>query len=243
MNDKKVVLVTGASRGIGRAIALEFGRRGFMVLVNYVREQEKAAATAAAIVETGGTARCLQADVGDPAQVDRMIDDIAAREGRIDVLVCNAGLARDAAILRMAPDAWQAVLQTNLTGTFLVLQRCVGLMARRKEGAVVTVGSIAGVRGAAGAANYASAKAGVAALTKSASRELGRFNIRVNAVFPGFHLTDLGRSVPEAYVRRAREESVLGCTTSLDELAAFVVFLAGTQTVSGQLFNWDSRII
>jgi len=243
MGRRKIVLITGASRGIGRALALAFGRHEYAVIVNYLREKEKAVLVVDEIARSGGCARSVRADVGDPVQVQRMIETIAAQEGRIDVLVNNAGVARDGGILRITPQEWNIVLQTNLTGAFFVMQQCARMMVKQKEGAIINIASIAGLRGAPGAANYASAKAGISALTKSAAKELGRFNVRVNAVMPGFHLTDMGQSVPGAYVRRAKEDSVLGCTTAGDEMAAFIVFLAGMRTVSGQIFNWDSRII
>jgi 3-oxoacyl-[acyl-carrier protein] reductase len=243
MSNGKVVLITGASRGIGREMALAFGHAGHTVLVNFLKEKEKAAAVKKEIEARGGTAMLYPADISDRGEVAGLVAGAVKEFGRIDVLVHSAAINRDRSILKMSADEWDGVIRTDLSGAFYVLQACAGVMIKRKEGSIVTIASLAGLRGAYGAANYAAAKAGVIGLTRSAARELGRFNVRINAVLPGFHLTDMGKSLPDSYVQRAREESVLGCTTDIRELAQFVVMLTALRTVSGQVLNIDSRII
>ena len=143
----------------------------------------------------------------------------------------------------MPPADWQDVMRTNLDGAFFLTRDCGALMAKNGGGAIINIASVLGLRGAAGSANYAASKAGLVALTKSAAIELGRFGVRVNAVLPGFHLTDMGKTASKDYLERARAESVLGMTTDIAELAAFIVFLSKSLSVSGQVFNWDSRIL
>ncbi len=239
VNNRKVVLVTGASRGIGKRIALEFGRSGWMVVVNFLKEKEKALSVASEIECLGGSARALQADVSDEASVAAMLKDI----GQIDVLINNAAVCHDRTILKMTPEEWRSVLATDLEGAFYLLQQCGRAMVRRKEGSIISIASVVGMRGGYGNANYAAAKAGLIALTKTAAREFGRFGVRVNAVLPGFHATDMSGKVPKEYVENVLSESVLHTTTDIDELARFIVLLSQMRTVSGQVFNWDSRIV
>ena len=163
--------------------------------------------------------------------------------GRIDVLVNNAGITRDRTILKMTDEEWEDVVRVNLNGAFWCLRDCSKAMIERKEGAIINISSIVAVRGSVGNANYAASKAGLIALTKSAAKELGRFNIRVNAVLPGFHLTDMGRAVWGKYEERIRSEHTLGRLTDIRELAQFVLFTAKQKSASGQVFNFESRVI
>jgi 3-oxoacyl-[acyl-carrier protein] reductase len=243
MEQKPVVLITGASRGIGKSIALEFGKNDYTVIINFLKEKEKALAVAQTIVMNGGRARAVAADVSDSAAVRTLVSDIEANESRLDVLVNNAGLTKNRSLVKMSDDEWEKIIATDLSGPFYVIRECAQLMARIKGGSIINMGSILGFRGAFGSANYAGAKAGLVGLTKSTAIELGRFNVRVNMVLPGFHLTDMGAGASDKYIEKARLDSVLGVTTDLDEFARFVVFLSQTKTVSGQVFNFDSRIL
>lgn len=243
MNSKLTALITGASRGIGREIALEFSRAGYSIILNYKNEKAKAESVAEEIKNAGGDAFVFQADIADSSSVKNLINNIVKTKNHIDVLINNAGICRDRTILKMSLQEWKEVIDTNLSGSFYVLQECAKIMVKQKSGSIINIASITGCRGSIGNANYTSSKAGLLALTKSAARELGRFNIRVNAILPGFHLTDMGQSAPLNYQEKISQESVLGLTTDIKELSKFVVFLAGMKTISGQIFNCDSRII
>ena len=185
----------------------------------------------------------IKADVAKSKEVRAMVGEVIRKWGRIDVLVNNAGITRDRTILKMTDEEWEDVIRVNLNGAFWCLRDCSRAMIERKEGAIINISSIVAVRGSVGNANYAASKAGLISLTKSAAKELGRFNVRVNAVLPGFHLTDMGRAVWGKYEERIRSEHALGRLTDIGELARFVLFLAKQKSVSGQVFNFESRVI
>jgi 3-oxoacyl-[acyl-carrier protein] reductase len=237
------VLVTGASRGIGRALALAFGRAGHSVGINYRARHAEAESVLSEIQGMGARSELFQADVSDPDQARALVEGVVSRWGRLDGLINNAGITRDRAILNMSPGEWREVLDVNLSGPFWCLQAAARFMAREKAGFILNVGSIVGVRGASGCANYAAAKAGLLGLTKSAARELGRFNVRVNAVLPGFHPTEMSESLPPAQKDRVAAAHVLGRCTDLADLCRLALTLAESPTISGQVFNADSRIL
>lgn len=241
--DSPVALVTGASRGIGREIALAFARDGFRVAVNFSESEAKAKEVEKALTQLGGQPLLIKADVAKSKEVHAMVGEVIKNWGRIDVLVNNAGITRDRTILKMTDEEWEDVLRVNLNGAFWCLRDCSKAMIERKDGAIINISSIVAVRGSVGNANYAASKAGLIALTKSAAKELGRFNIRVNAVLPGFHLTDMGRTVWGKYEERIRSEHALERLTDIGELAQFVIFLAKQKSASGQVFNFESRVI
>jgi 3-oxoacyl-[acyl-carrier protein] reductase len=234
----KSVLITGASRGIGRTLALAFGQAGYAVGVNYAKEREKAEAVVAGLPQ----ALALPCDVRDSLKVRQMIDRFVSTYGRLDVLINNAGINRDRTILKMTNGEWNDVVDTNLNGVFWCLREAARVMSKAKAGAIVNIASILALRPSVGTANYAAAKAGVVALTKTAARELGRFNLRVNAVLPGFHQTDMGAGLPAEEIERVQKEHALGRSTEASDLASFVIALAENASVSGQVFNVDSRM-
>jgi len=240
--ESPVALVTGASRGIGREIALAFARDGFRVAINFYESQLKAEEVQQAMAQRQSL--LIKADVAKSQEVHDMVSEVIKNWGRIDVLVNNAGIARDRTILKMSDSEWEDVQKVNLNGAFWCLRDCAKVMVELKEGAILNIASIAAVRGGSvGNANYAASKAGLIALTKSAAKELGRFNIRVNAILPGFHLTDMGMTVWKKYEERVRSEHTLGRLTDLSELAQFVLFLAKQKSVNGQVFNFENRVI
>ena len=241
--DRRVVIVTGASRGLGRETALQFGRAGCRVVVNYREREGDAQAVAGAINRRGGEAVAIRADVGQSDQVDAMVDETIRRWGAVDTLVNNAGIVRDALTLKMDEADWDSVMVTNLKGPFLCIRAVARTMMRRHSGHIISVASIAGVRGREGQANYASSKAGLIGLTKAAAQELGRSNIQVNCVLPGYLSTDMGTASPESVHARVLGESALGRTSTTAEVAAFILHLSIMKSVSGQVFNLDSRIL
>jgi 3-oxoacyl-[acyl-carrier protein] reductase len=240
---KRVVIVTGASRGLGRAIALSFGARGDRLVVNYRERETEAEAVARDIVKAGGDAFAVRANVRDSEAVGEMISRITDRWGRIDILVNNAGMTADGLCLRMSEEDWDRVLGTNLTGPFHCIRAVSNVMSEQKDGQIINISSIVGLQGREGQANYSAAKAGLIGLTRAAARELGRFNIRVNAVLPGYLPTDMGGEVTKSIKKRILRENVLGRVSDPREVAEFVLHLASMRNVSGQVFNLDSRTI
>ena len=239
--DRSTVLVTGGSGGIGRAICLEFGRAGWRVGVHYHTRQQEAERTAATIKTSGSESIVLQADLRNPQQVDAMIGACAARWSRLDVMVCNAGQARSGLLLRLRPEDWASIIETNLTGTFHCLKSAGAVMLSQKHGAVIVVSSFAGIQGRPGQAAYAASKAGLLGLVKSAAREWGQGNVRINAVLPGWHQTAL--SGPAMPAPAAQDDHALGRSPDLAEVARSVYHLALLQDISGQIWNLDSRIL
>jgi len=236
----RVVMVTGASRGLGRAIAVGFGRAGDRVVVNYRTDAAEAERTVRAVEEAGGTAIPYQADVRDAKNVAAMVAATVDRWGRLDVLVCNAAVTEDSLVLRLSDEAWDTVVATTLSGAFHCLQQAGAVMQSQRAGAIILIGSLAGLQGRAGQAPYAAAKAGLLGLMKTAAREWGAAGVRVNAILPGWHATALTGFIDDP--APAPFEPVLGHGTTLEAAAAFVVALAAMPDVSGQIFTLDSRI-
>jgi 3-oxoacyl-[acyl-carrier protein] reductase len=233
---RKVALVTGASRGLGAHVARALAGAGYRVAVNYRRDEEAARRVAAELPE----GLSIRGDVGSAAEVSGMAGLLEERWGRLDVLVNNAGIVRDALLLALGEEDWDQVMRTNLAGCFHTTKLLSPLMALSGGGHVVNVSSRAAFRGGAGQAAYSASKAALLGLTASAARELAGDNIRVNAVLPGYMATDMGRSRPGA-VKRARKESLLGRLADPGEAASFVAWLAGTEGITGQVFSLDSR--
>lgn len=241
--DRRVIIVTGASRGLGRALALQFGRTGDRVVVNYRERDEEARSVAQEIDESGGEAMAFRADVRLGDRVEAMIKSTVDRWGAIDVLVNNAGIARDGLAVRLSEDDWDVVMDSNLKGPFLCIRAVSKVMMNQRSGHIISISSISGVQGRAGQANYAASKSGLIGLTKAAAKELGRFNIRVNAVLPGFVPTDMGKALSDERAAVIVNACALGRTSESSEISAFIHHLSLMQNVSGQVFNLDSRIL
>jgi 3-oxoacyl-[acyl-carrier protein] reductase len=224
--DGQVVLVTGASRGIGRAAALAFGSRGATVAVNYLSAEAEAAAVVTAIESSGGRAEAVRADVRDGRAVRAMTDDLVRRHGRIDVLVNNAGITRDALAPMMDDEEWDDVLAVNVGGAFRVSRAVARPMMLAGRGRIINVSSVAGTKGGRGQANYAASKAALEGFTRSLAVELAPKGILVNAVAPGVIVTDMSRRVREEGEAEILSKVLLRRYGTVEEVAEVIVFLA-----------------
>lgn len=240
---KGVVLVTGASRGLGKAIALRFGNGSHKVVVHYKERACEAAAVVESIRASDGEAIAVRADVRIATEVDAMVAETVKRWGRIDILVNNAGLTRDGLVLRMNQTDWDDVIGTNLTGPFHCIRAVAEVMTKNNDGHIISIASIAGLQGREGQANYSASKAGLIGLTRACAREFGRFNIKVNAILPGYLPTAMGEKISEVMVNRIVRTNALGRVSNPNEVADFVHHLSGMRDVSGQVFNLDSRVL
>ncbi len=238
-----VALVTGASRGIGRATALALASQGAKVVVNYASSSTAAEEVVKTITEAGGNAIALQADVSNSDQVDALIKNTLEKFGRIDVLVNNAGITRDTLLLRMKPEDWQAVIDLNLTGVFLCTRAVSKIMLKQKSGRIINITSVAGQMGNPGQANYSAAKAGVIGFTKTVAKELATRGITVNAVAPGFIATDMTSGLQSEEILKYIP---LGRYGEPEEVAGMIRFLAADPAaayITGQVFNVDGGMV
>ena len=231
----KVAIVTGASRGIGRAIATGLAARGAIVVA--AARGANADDTVAAIRAAGGTAMPVSLDVTEPGAIERVVASVLEAHGRIDILVNNAGIARDQLMLRMKREDWDQVLATNLTAAFTTVQAVIKPMIRQRSGRIISISSVVGQMGNAGQANYAASKAGLIGLTKSMARELASRNITVNAVTPGFVATDMTKAIAEKTQGGWIEHIPLGRMGTPDDVASAVCFLASDEAsyITGQV--------
>jgi len=243
--DGKVAVVTGASSGIGRAIALELAKRGASVVVNYRRSADAADDVVEAIQERGGQAVAVQADVGAIDQAAELVKKAVDTFGAIDILVNNAGTTRDQLLMLMSEDDWDVVLRTNLKGMFNCCKAAARKMMRQRSGRIVNISSVSGIAGQAGQTNYAASKAGVIGFTKSLAKELGARGITVNAVAPGFVLTKLTSVLSEDLKKRAIEATPLGRMGQPEEIAYAVAFLASERAafITGEVLTVDGGLV
>jgi 3-oxoacyl-[acyl-carrier protein] reductase len=239
----RVAIITGASRGIGRAIALALAAEGASVTVNYASSSSAAEEVVAAITDAGGNAIAFQADVSKVDQVETLLDKTLEKFGRVDVLVNNAGITRDTLLLRMKPEDWQAVIDLNLTGVFLCTRAVSKVMLKQRAGRIINIASVAGQMGNPGQANYSAAKAGVIGFTKTVAKELASRGITVNAVAPGFISTDMTSGLKSDEILKYIP---LGRYGEPEEVAGMVRFLAtdpAAAYITGQVFNVDGGMV
>ena len=245
----RVAIVTGGATGLGRATAIEFAQRGTAVAINYVDLPERDVAAQALLTETairalGVPVYCARCDVRSHAEVDKFVTAVRERLGGVHYLVNNAGVTHDGALWRLEPEAWQEVLDVNLTGAFNCIQAVAQPMRAQRFGKIVNVASHQAFRPGFGIANYAASKAGLIGLTKSAAVDLGPSNVNVNAVAPGFVKTDLLSKLPREVLERAEHESVLGRVAEPEDVARVIVFLCGeaARHITGQVIVVDGGL-
>jgi len=237
---KKVALVTGASRGIGKGVALELADAGYDVVINYVSSAAPAQAVVDEIKAKGVEAKAIQFDVSDKEQVEKAIVEILEEFGRIDVLVNNAGITRDNLIIRMDSDAWEAVINTNLNSVFYVTKPVVKAMMKQRSGAIINMASVCGVYGNAGQTNYSAAKAGVIGFTKALAKEVASRGITVNAVAPGFVETDMTHGLDTEKIAENIPLKKLG---QVSDIAKTVRFLAEDgKYITSQVISVDGGL-
>lgn len=241
MLEEKVALVTGAGRGIGRAIALTLAAKGAFVIVNYNGSKEKAEETVDLIGKAGGKAVAYGCNVADFAACGEMIKALVSQYGHIDILVNNAGITRDNLLMKMSEEDFDRVLSVNLKGCFNTMKHLSRQLLKQRSGKIINISSVTGIMGNAGQANYCASKAGIIGLTKSAARELGSRGINVNAVAPGFIETEMTGVLPESIKETMKERILLGRTGSAKEVADVVAFLASDEAsyITGQVISVD----
>lgn len=237
--DGKIAVVTGGSRGIGKALCLRLARMGAVVVVNYVSRPDAAEATVASIQEAGGNAVACQFDVADSEQVKSAFKKILADFGRVDILVNNAGITRDGLIAMMKEQAWDEVIDTNLKGAFNCIKAVSRPMMKQRWGRIVSITSVIGFAGNAGQANYAAAKAGMVGLTRSVAKELASRGVTVNGVAPGYIDTDMTKELAEEVTEKIKAEIPMNSLGTVEDVAAAVAYLVSEEAryVTGQFIH------
>ena len=243
--DGKCALVTGASRGIGRAVALKLASEGAKVALNFAGNEAAAEAVKQEIEAAGGEAILVKANVADEAAVQEMVQKTTDAFGRIDILVNNAGITRDGLLARMKEEDWDAVLSTNLKGVFLTTKAVAKVMMKQRAGRIVNMASVVGITGNAGQANYAAAKAGVIGFTKTIAKELASRGVTANAVAPGFIATDMTAVLSDKAKEAALAGIPLGRMGTPEDVSAAVLFLVSDQAsyITGQVLNVDGGMV
>ena len=243
MLENKVALVTGAGRGIGRAIAIALAEEGAEVIVNYNGSEERAKEVQQTIEENGGKASIYKCNVSDFEACETMIREIVKEHGHLDILVNNAGITKDGLIMKMKEEDFDRVLNVNLKGTFNTIRHSARQMLKQRSGKIINISSVSGILGNVGQANYAASKAGVIGLTKTMARELGSRGITVNAIAPGFVDTEMTEVLSEEIRENACKQIILGRFGKPEDIANAAVFLAKNSYITGQVLNVDGGMI
>ncbi|MBQ9504667.1 MAG: 3-oxoacyl-[Lachnospiraceae bacterium] len=239
MMEKRVALVTGAGRGIGREVAIELAKEGYYVIVNYAHSDTAAKECVEQIKQDGGEAECVKFDVADFKEVEECAGEIIKRLGHVDILVNNAGITRDNLLIGMKEEEFDAVINTNLKGTFNTMRHFAKFMLKAKWGRIINIASISGVMGNPGQANYSASKAGVIGLTRSVAKELARKGITVNAVAPGYVETEMTEALSDKAREGIMAQIPAGRGGNVSDIANAVVFLASEKSsyITGQVIE------
>jgi 3-oxoacyl-[acyl-carrier protein] reductase len=234
-------IVTGGSLGIGAAIAIKLAEDGANVAINYRRHDAEAKEVVAKIEALGRKGLVVKADVSSPEDADRMFKEVIDAFGRIDILVCNAGINRDRVIWKMTEDEWDQVIAVNLKGYFIYNKRAAAHFKDNQYGKIVNISSINGLRGKFAQTNYAASKGGEIAMTKALAKELGKFNVNVNAIAPGMVMTDMAKKIPAEFLNKALDETVLGRIADPEDVANVVSFLCSDRSrhITGEVIKVD----
>jgi 3-oxoacyl-[acyl-carrier protein] reductase len=237
----KIALVTGGSRGIGAAISLEFGKLGCDVALTYRGRVDAANEVAKQIEGMGRKALAIQADVADFEKAEQVVDEVVEKLGRLDILVCNAGITWDGVIWKMTEKQWDTVLETNLKGYFNYNRAAARVFKDQRSGKIVNVSSINGIRGKFAQSNYSASKAGNIALTKALAKELGKFNVNVNCIAPGMVMTEMAESIPPAFLNAAVKETVMARIASSEDVAHVIAFFSSdfSRHITGEVIKVD----
>lgn len=238
-NSLKVAVITGASRGLGREVALTLGKSGYKIAVNYLASEKEAMKVAD---EIATDALLIKSDVGDIKQAEKLAEAVYEKWGRVDVLVNNAGIAKDSLMIKLKEEEWDEVLRVNLKGCCNTIRAFSYFMIKSGGGHIINISSYSGLKGREGQAAYSASKAAVLGLTYTAAKELAEYDIRVNALLPGYMQTEMGKA-SEAAIAVARNESIAGKLSSPKDAAGFIVYLLKTDNITGQVFCLDSRIV
>ena len=245
MGERKTVFVTGASRGIGKEVALKYAENGYDVIINYVSDKTDVEALEKEFKEKGADTLILKADVSNPEEVQKIVDKAIEKFKKIDVLVNNAGITRDNLLMRMSEEEFDKVLEINLKGTFLVTKAVTKYMMKKRSGSIINLSSVVGVAGNAGQCNYSASKAGIIGFTKSIAKELASRNIRANAVAPGFIETDMTAVLSDSVKESIHNQIPLKRMGSAKEVAELIYFLGSEKSsyITGQVINVDGGMV
>lgn len=239
--ERKSAIVTGGSSGIGAAIALELAREGCNVAINHLNQADQAREIIDKIVAMGRKGFAVEIDVSDYAAAEEMVAKVVKKFGRLDILVCNAGINWDGVIWKMTEEQWDKVIAVNLKGYFNYNRAAALVFKDQKSGKIVNVSSINGIRGKHAQTNYSASKGGEIGMSKALARELGKFNVNVNVVAPGMVMTDMAKNLPDEFVNAAIDETVLGRIADPDDIAHLVAFLGSDKArhITGEVFKID----
>jgi len=243
LETKRIVLITGSSRGIGRALALKCAVCGDTVIINYQHDDEAAQAVLRKVKKSGGDGIVVRGNVARAYDVKNLFKVIKNTYGKLDVVINNAGVTSKKHVISMTSDEFDRVISINLKGTFLIMKEALRLMIAQRAGHVINISSFVGVKGSSGQSHYAASKAAVIGLSKSAAQEYGKYNIKVNVVLPGLLKTDMGLDNTHMYLEKTINDNCLERLSDLDEIAESVYELSGKNNISGQVYNLDSRIL